>query len=584
MDSKQEQINSAIECSLQPYPEEGFTAGTLIRTPNGYKTIETITEEEYILDHNALPKQVLKVSKKIVHRHIRLTINHENIYVGYEQRICLPYNNMQWCTAHNLQAQDDVLDAQGHMQNIEQYEVIPETIMLYQLLVKDHTFCIGPSDIIVHNADIAIADTTMLFLEYITYTNPVIAIVGSTVALSTIFYKAYQSYQQGHEHAEADDAHETDIPKEVLLAERNYYEHCQLALTKLRDEFASIYCGITAIRDLFHPQSATFSSQFLQSTLKHHMPVPALKISIAEELKLSDKRKAALRKIREQELELLEKEINKLHAMLVVHFDGLVGNVFDTHKAYDDYASNINSGIAIWNNNKHALTDQVVSESYEKEIIEECLIHDIQQQISELNTVVIYYQRNKSLISLQQSSNIIEQLGMASQLIAETKQWAQNQLINNHKKMTLSENYFAKRQIPTTGFKNQIKSAFNKEKKKRDTEALKNAQNKLDTMDSGTPKKDDDNDQDDFFKKLKSRSDKHVRTNKFGKMYRDPITGLWWAKDLARHGGSCYKVFKETATAFEWVFNADSIGNQIIGQHKSQIGMRIPFKDVIFKS
>jgi hypothetical protein len=64
----------------------------------------------------------------------------------------------------------------------------------------------------------------------------------------------------------------------------------------------------------------------------------------------------------------------------------------------------------------------------------------------------------------------------------------------------------------------------------------------------------------------------------------DGSTFIYLKLYLAKHGGSCYKVFKETATAFEWVFNADNVGNQIVGQHKSAIGICIPFKDVIWKT
>jgi hypothetical protein len=93
-----------------------------------------------------------------------------------------------------------------------------------------------------------------------------------------------------------------------------------------------------------------------------------------------------------------------------------------------------------------------------------------------------------------------------------------------------------------------------------------------------------DDDKNDFFTKLKSRSTKYVRTKRFGKMYKDPETGLWWSKDLEQHGGSCFKVFKETAKSFEWIFDADHMGNTIVGKNKGPIGMSIPFKEVIFRT
>lgn len=93
----------------------------------------------------------------------------------------------------------------------------------------------------------------------------------------------------------------------------------------------------------------------------------------------------------------------------------------------------------------------------------------------------------------------------------------------------------------------------------------------------------DNNDDDDFFNQLKSRATKKARTNKFGNMYKDPDTGLWWSIDKGRHGGSYFKVFKETARGFEHLHCADRFGNFIVGKHKGPIGIFISLKDVIFR-
>ncbi len=98
----------------------------------------------------------------------------------------------------------------------------------------------------------------------------------------------------------------------------------------------------------------------------------------------------------------------------------------------------------------------------------------------------------------------------------------------------------------------------------------------------GNPNPNDDNDDEDFFKKIKERADKVVRTKKFGSMYRDPETQLWWSCDKAGHGSSCYKVFQETAHGFEWSHNVDMYGNIILRQHKGPVGLFISHKEVIF--
>lgn len=73
-------------------------------------------------------------------------------------------------------------------------------------------------------------------------------------------------------------------------------------------------------------------------------------------------------------------------------------------------------------------------------------------------------------------------------------------------------------------------------------------------------------------------------TRRFGKLYQDPQTKLWWSKDNANHGGPHFKVFKQTAKGFQWLFNADTAGNRIENQHKGPVGLFIPMKEIIFRS
>src|SRR5205085_8218366 len=137
-------------------------------------------------------------------------------------------------------------------------------------------------------------------------------------------------------------------------------------LTTLRDEFAAIYRGIVALRELFNLQVATFSSQFLQGVLKCHTAVSLLQISLMDELKLSDERKGTLRTARGKEFEFLEQEISAFHAALVVHFNVLVMQVELAHAAYKEALSNINNAIAVWNNNCNSITDSIASQAYEQ--------------------------------------------------------------------------------------------------------------------------------------------------------------------------------------------------------------------------
>ena len=57
-------------------------------------------------------------------------------------------------------------------------------------------------------------------------------------------------------------------------------------------------------------------------------------------------------------------------------------------------------------------------------------------------------------------------------------------------------------------------------------------------------------------------------------------TGLWWSRDGANHGGSAWKVFRETGRGLEWKWDADKYGDIITGKHKSPIGTFFSWKDL----
>jgi hypothetical protein len=75
----------------------------------------------------------------------------------------------------------------------------------------------------------------------------------------------------------------------------------------------------------------------------------------------------------------------------------------------------------------------------------------------------------------------------------------------------------------------------------------------------------------------KENTDRVVSHKKFGTFHRHKTTGLWWSKDTAGHGGSVWKVFKETPKGLEWVADADRYGDFIVGKHKGEIGKFIPW-------
>ncbi|PYG83878.1 hypothetical protein LY28_03798 [Ruminiclostridium sufflavum DSM 19573] len=62
--------------------------------------------------------------------------------------------------------------------------------------------------------------------------------------------------------------------------------------------------------------------------------------------------------------------------------------------------------------------------------------------------------------------------------------------------------------------------------------------------------------------------------------YKDPNTGLYWARDTEGHGGSAFKVFemKKGGKELQWKADADEFGNFITDKHKGSTGLTIKVK------
>ena len=69
-----------------------------------------------------------------------------------------------------------------------------------------------------------------------------------------------------------------------------------------------------------------------------------------------------------------------------------------------------------------------------------------------------------------------------------------------------------------------------------------------------------------------SKTYKHDR---FGKFYKNKNDKLFYTKDQAKHGGSTWKVYKETGKGLEWVRDLDKNG-KLMEKHKGEIGKFIP--------
>ena len=80
--------------------------------------------------------------------------------------------------------------------------------------------------------------------------------------------------------------------------------------------------------------------------------------------------------------------------------------------------------------------------------------------------------------------------------------------------------------------------------------------------------------------KITTKYDKVLRHSKFGAFYHNPKTVLWRVEDLAGHGGSKFKVYKEVGNRLERMADADEYGRYLRDKHKGPVGQYILLKDL----
>jgi RHS repeat-associated protein len=62
--------------------------------------------------------------------------------------------------------------------------------------------------------------------------------------------------------------------------------------------------------------------------------------------------------------------------------------------------------------------------------------------------------------------------------------------------------------------------------------------------------------------------------------YKSASDGTWWTRDVKGHGGSAFKVYRETSSGLEWIKDADEFGDYISGKWKGSTGYSIPWSSL----
>lgn len=137
---------------------EGFIAGTLVRTQNGYIPIEQLKENDFVTAYSFRNKQlfeckILKTNKQLHNKAIKLKVNGSEIVTAPEHKFYVPlHQNKKWLKAQELKPKDFILRNIKDLTQIDEIIELNSTSEFYSLSIdKYHNFFISNQDFFVHN-------------------------------------------------------------------------------------------------------------------------------------------------------------------------------------------------------------------------------------------------------------------------------------------------------------------------------------------------------------------------------------------------------------------------------------------------
>lgn len=431
--------------------QEGFMASTQIKTPEGYRNIEDIKAGDLIIGFDPIEgykeKSVLGVTKNQIEKFIKISAGREIIYSGFNQKFYLPEKN-DWIAA----------------QDITSAEAVYSPIDIYRIEVEDHNFCITQSDIVVHNSYvIAQSASSLLNIGRMALKNP-IKIVGITSNLD----KAYLGLDKlEFEKSE----NKTNSPEQINnLTERTNYEKTRSELCKLRSDFLKLKDELDQLIKSKRPREINFTNALLNPIKPKDTSNFNLRLTPAQEAKYSDEQRANLKKLRQAELDQIEKQILDLQIALGFHFNELIDSRNKALEEHDKLNSEIDQSVNLWNSNLNNITVNIAVSRYESIFTNEDSLKNIENKNQELKFSIEYYKNIKNGTLLKKTTNISDLFDQEEKNILATEQSIYKSRNINIGNQRIVEDFLLRSNIHIVGLATNLN---NKIKKQRESKLAK---------------------------------------------------------------------------------------------------------------
>jgi hypothetical protein len=572
--------------------QEGFLSGTLVKTDVGYQLIDELRIGDSICGPNGL-QEILYIKKIESHSYFIIKICQDYVKTGSEQLFHLMDGSLK-----------KIVDLQifDQLQNglfIDEIIQIDEPSSYYLLSVQHQSFYVYPN-LLVHNFDPLVMGAASFTLGIIEFINPVVLLAGGLYALhlyATNYFRTKVACE-----FEFDDEDPDLTVENLSLYNLQTIQEARFYYSSKRQELVDMYQKLvqvqTGVFDLMrakniYPASYAYNFMSLVSMAQYQqLFLP----SIEYEYKLSLAQKIQLLKVRDEDLEKIQKDIFDIHFCIVFYINEIIERRDIAYKEYDQFSDDFTLVANKWNSYAPQIPYSIALENYSIHLTWQDVLENLKIKTEEVQFFLIYYQflANNCLINktMNLQNILIEQLAINKDIFENIKDsrarwhlnmieienylrnnnWLSQQLINNLKNKVREQRAIKEKDLLFLA-KNKKHAASNV------TQNNSKKQSSIQTPNIKGPDKDPD---DDWFEKLKKVAKRKALHRKFKKFYKDPQTDLWWSKDNgSSHAGPHYKVFQERATYLEWIRDIDLLG-KVMEKHKGPIGQIIPFKELIF--
>ena len=399
--------NALISLGARKSHKEGFFAGTLIKTPHGYKQIEHIKINDLVLgpdlQGNNYPRRVLDCQKEKLKKYIQVLLEGQSINVAPKQKFYCGSTN-SWVYAKDLK-------------NVNSESIIEhckKKAKVYRLTVEGHHLLVTPQDIIAHNASRALVQCATIALEHMILTNPAQAILGASLDLNTI--KAHVQ-QKMPALAYLEKCINTPLAKKEyaadLLKARDYYLSQRRELINIRDQFIQMKSDMESNSGSFY---SSFPIDYVLAKVNLSLELmnnPTLE----QEANFNAKQAHELCQLRTFELTRLEEQIKALQIHLGMHFEAVLNQYLYASQQHERSYEYLVKFI----NKDPAATLPIILECFDQVIVCECNLKKLEDNIKAVKITFGYYKNSEQAYMLRETSNIQDVLNDEMQILEYEK-------------------------------------------------------------------------------------------------------------------------------------------------------------------